>query len=129
MDKSSMNRVLQNPEFKKMEKEKNRINWFFSFLIFAVYVVYILYIGINPEFFGRPLIEGSSITIGIYAGVFIILFSIALTGIYVRMANKNFDEVTKRVIDDVEGERIEKFMHVQLVPRNPLQDDKGGSNA
>lgn len=103
MNRSSMNRVLQHPDFKKMEQEKNRISWFFSFLIFAVYVAYILYIGINPEFFGRPLIAGSVITVGIYAGIFIILFSIVLTGLYVRMVNRKFDEVTRKVIHDIEG--------------------------
>ncbi|MCL1886459.1 MAG: DUF485 domain-containing protein [Betaproteobacteria bacterium] len=103
MNKSSMNLVLQHPDFKKMEMEKNRISWFFSFLVFAVYVAYILYIGINPEFFSRPLVAGSAITIGIYAGIGIILFSIILTGIYVRKVNKKFDEVTQKVIHDIEG--------------------------
>jgi len=103
MDKSSMSRVLDHPEFKKMEQEKNRMRWFFSFLVFAVYVTYITYIGMNPDFFGRPLFEGSVVTIGIYAGIFIIVFSVVLTGVYVRKANRKFDEVTKKVIFEIEG--------------------------
>ncbi len=103
MDKSSLKRVLAHPDFKKMEREKKRLSWFFSFLIFTIYVAYILYIGIDPSFFGRPLFAGSVISIGIYAGVFIILFSIVLTGIYVRKLNRQFDEVTKRVIHEIEG--------------------------
>jgi len=102
MNKSAIKRVLQNPDFKKLEKEKNRISWLFSFLIFAIYVAYILYIGINPEFFGRPLFAGSTVTVGIYAGVFIILLSIALTGIYVRKLNNELDEVTQRIVDEFE---------------------------
>jgi len=101
MNKSSIKRVLAHPEFKKMEQEKKRISWFFSFLTFVVYVAYILYIGMNPAFFGRPLFAGSTITIGIYAGVFIILFSVALTGIYVRKVNRKFDEVTRKVIHEI----------------------------
>ena len=103
MNKSSANRVLHNPDFQKMEREKRRISWFFSLLIFSVYVAYILYIGINPAFFGQPVMEGSMITIGFYAGIFIILFSIALTGIYVRKVNRKFDAITKKVIDEIEG--------------------------
>ena len=103
MDKSTMNRVLSHPEFKKMEQEKNRMRWFFSFSVFVVYVAYIAYIGINPEFFSRTLFPGSVITIGIYAGLFIILFSVVLTGMYVRKANRKFDEVTKRVIQEIGG--------------------------
>ncbi len=102
MKKSSMARVLDHPEFRKMELEKKRLSWFFSFLVFTVYVAYILYIGINPAFFGRPLFTGSPITIGIYAGVFIILFSIVLTGIYVRKVNRKFDEITRKVIHEIE---------------------------
>lgn len=102
MKKSSMARVLDHPEFIKMEQEKKQISWLFSFLVFTVYVAYILYIGMNPAFFGRPLFTGSPITIGIYAGVFIILFSIALTGIYVRKVNRKFDEITRKVIHEIE---------------------------
>lgn len=102
MKKSSMARVLDHPEFRKMEQEKKQISWLFSFLVFTVYVAYILYIGMNPAFFGRPLFTGSPITIGIYAGVFIILFSTALTGIYVRKVNRKFDEITRKVIHEIE---------------------------
>ena len=102
MKKSSMTRVLEHPEFIKMEQEKRRLSWFFSFLVFSVYVVYILYIGMNPEFFGRPLFADSPVTIGIYAGIFIILFSIALTGIYVRKVNRKFEEITRKVIHDIQ---------------------------
>ena len=102
MNKSSIKRVLQHPGFKKTEREKNRMSWFFSALIFAVYVTYILYIGTSPEFFSRPLFAGSVITTGIYAGVFIILFSILLTGIYIRRANRKFDEETQRILRELE---------------------------
>jgi uncharacterized membrane protein (DUF485 family) len=104
MNKSEMNRVLQHPDFQKMQQEKNRMSWFFSFLIFAVYVTYILYIGVSPDFFSRPLMAGSVITIGIYAGVFIILFSILLTGLYVIKANRKFDDTAQKVIDEIEGQ-------------------------
>lgn len=107
MNESLSKRVLNHPDFKKMEREKNTLSWFFSILIFAIYVVYILYIGINPELFGQTVTEDSNITWGIYAGLFVILLSILLTGIYVRKANGDFDDVTERVIKEVEGENHE----------------------
>jgi uncharacterized membrane protein (DUF485 family) len=91
-------RVLDNPEFQKMAHQKSVLGWSFSILMFSIYVVYILYIGLSPESFGVPVGTNSITTWGIYIGLFVILFAIAITGIYVHKANGVFEETTQRVI-------------------------------
>lgn len=107
MDKKLAQRVLENPEFKKMARQKSVLGWSFSILMFTIYVVYITYIGVSPESFGIPVAENSVTTWGIYIGLFVILFAIAITGIYVHKANGEFEETTQRVIRSVQEQTHE----------------------
>lgn len=68
--------------------------------MFVIYVIYILYIGASPESFGVPA-PGKTTTVGIYVGLFVILFAIAITGIYVRQANGPLEEITQEVVREV----------------------------
>lgn len=101
MDKRTSERVLSNPKFQVMAQQKSVIGWIFSAVIFAVYVIYIAFIGIDPHAFAKPVSEGSVATWGIYIGLFVILFSIAITGIYVFLANGKFEKTTQEVVRDV----------------------------
>ncbi len=105
MEKHTAERVLNNPEFQKMARKKSILGWSFSALMFAIYVAFILYIGISPQSFGVPVSPGSVTTWGIYIGLFVILFAIAITGIYVHKANGEFEDMTQRVIREVQGEK------------------------
>ena len=58
---------------------------------------------IHRHWFAKPVSEGSIITWGIYVGLFVILFAIAITGIYVYLANGKFEKMTQEVVKDVMG--------------------------
>ena len=51
--------------------------------------------------FAIPVIEGSVITWGIPVGLFVILLSFLLTGIYVIRANSEFDHLIQDIVEDV----------------------------
>ena len=101
MENNIAQQVLNNPKFQKMAKTKRMYCWSFSILMFVIYVIYILYIGASPESFGTPVAEGKTTTIGIYIGLFVILFAISITGIYVRQANGPLEEITQEVVREV----------------------------
>lgn len=101
MEQETAKKILQHPEFQKMARKKSVLGWGFSALVFAMYVSFIGIIGISPASFGTPVSDNSIITWGIYIGLFVIVFSFAITGIYVRKANGEFDRMTRKVIDEV----------------------------
>lgn len=101
MERETAKRILEHPEFRRMARKKSVLGWGFSALVFVMYVVYIAFIGISPESFAVPVSEGGITTWGIYIGLFVIVFSFVITGIYVRKANGEFDRMTRRVIDEV----------------------------
>ena len=103
MEKTTAQRVLVNPEFQKMARQKSLLGWSFTVIMFTVYVVYILFIGLDPHAFGKPVSDGSVTTWGIYVGLFVIFFSILITGVYIFIANGKFDKMTRGVVRDVMG--------------------------
>ena len=101
MQKNIAKEVLDNPKFQKMAKTKSFYCWTYSVLMFVIYVVFIVYIGSSPESFGTPVSEGSTTTVGIYVGLFVILFAIGITGVYVRQANGPLEVITQEVVNEV----------------------------
>lgn len=101
MEKNIARQVLENPKFQKMAKTKSIYCWSYSALMFVIYVIFIMYIGSSPESFGTPVAEGSTTTVGIYVGLFVILFAIGITGVYVRQANGPMELITQDVVNEV----------------------------
>ncbi|MDO4641040.1 MAG: DUF485 domain-containing protein [Neisseria sp.] len=105
MDKQTARRVLDNPEFQKMARQKALLGWSFSAVILLMYLSYIWIIGDSPELLKAPVSSGGITTWGIYVGIFVIVFSFITTGIYVMIANGKFEKMTKDVVDRVMGDK------------------------
>ena len=70
----------------------------------VIYFGFVLTIAFDPKLLGTPLSEGSVTTIGIPIGIGVIVSAFILTGIYVRRANGEFDELTAKIKSKVKGE-------------------------
>ncbi len=106
MDKQQIERILQHPDFKVMEKKKSALSTIFSVLILAVYFTYILLIAFNKPLFATPISSTSVTTIGVMAGFSLIAFAVIITGIYVAKANGEFDKLTQKVVEDIQDGKI-----------------------
>lgn len=96
-------RVLAHPKFQAMARQKSIVGWSFSAIIFFVYVAFIWIIGTSPESFAAKVSEAGVTTIGIYVGIFVIIFSFLITLVYVSLANGKFEDITREVVDEVMG--------------------------
>ncbi|WP_296404144.1 DUF485 domain-containing protein [Psychrobacter sp.] len=106
MDDSQVQRILQYPEFQNMARKKASISRTFSIITFVIYFGYMLLIGFDKSLLGTPISAGMTTTIGVYAGFFVIIFAVVITGIYVRIANGKFDTMTHKVVDDIVSGRV-----------------------
>ena len=97
-------KVLSNPKFKAMARQKSILGWTFSAVMFFVYAAFILVIGTNPHLFAAKVSAEGVTTWGIYIGIFVIVFSFVITGIYVYIANGRFEKITQEVVQEVFGE-------------------------
>jgi uncharacterized membrane protein (DUF485 family) len=94
-------RIYADPDFHELERKRGRFSWLLASIVMLTYFSFILVIAFAPELFATPIIEGKIITWGIPVGLFVILLSFLLTGVYVYRANKEFDQKTKDIVDRV----------------------------
>ena len=96
MNEDVLKRVQQNPKFAELVHKKTTFGWTLSIVMLVIYYGFILILAFTPKSLGASL-SGGVITVGMPVGVLIILSAFVLTGIYVRRANSEFDELTERV--------------------------------
>ena len=89
-----MNKDSNDNNLKKLIFFSNLISYLLSFVVLILYFSFILILGFKPEFFHKTLPE-SSITYGIFSGLFIIIMSVFLTFIYVVLSNLFIDKLKK----------------------------------
>ena len=94
-------KIYSDPEFHELERKRGRFSWFLSSIVFLAYFSFILVIAFAPELFAIPVFEGKIISWGIPVGLFVILLSFLLAGVYVFRANNEFDHLTKDIVDHV----------------------------
>ena len=103
MDKALVEKIQSNPSYQKLVTERSSFAWKLTITILVVYYAFILLIAFSPETLGASL-SGGMATVGIPVGIGIIVFAFALTGIYVKRANSEFDDLLEDVKSEIEKE-------------------------
>jgi len=101
MEDQLVKTILANPNYQKLLKARTAYGWYFTLLVMIVYYGFILLIAFDKELLGARLGQGV-MTIGIPVGLFVIVFTVLITGIYVRRANSEFDELTAQIKKEVQ---------------------------
>jgi uncharacterized membrane protein (DUF485 family) len=96
MEQDLVHRIESNPNYQRLVAKRTKFGWTLTALMMIVYYGYILLIAFNKELLARR-IGDSVITWGIPIGLFVIVFTIVITGIYVRRANREFDDLTAEI--------------------------------
>ena len=94
-----VDRIRSNPKYAELRRKRNAFGWLLTILMMVVYYGYIALIAWNKEFLSQPLGTGVT-TIGVPIGMAVIVFTIVITGIYVRRANGEYDALTKQILED-----------------------------
>lgn len=100
MNEDLLESITQNPKFKELVSKQSKLSWTLALIMLVIYYGFILLIAFSPATLGTPVSAGASMTIGIPIGVMIILSAFVITGIYVRRANTEFDQLTREVVEE-----------------------------
>lgn len=79
--------VIHSPEFKALLKARRQLAVPISAVIIACYFGFILLVAFKPSVLGITL-GGGYVSIGIYAGLGLLLLSFILTAVYVRLSER-----------------------------------------
>ncbi|MFT5588376.1 MAG: uncharacterized membrane protein (DUF485 family) [Bradyrhizobium sp.] len=100
MEDKLVERVMANPNYQKLVATRSSYGWTMTWLMLIVYYGFITLIAFDKELLGAKLGAGV-MTWGIPIGLFVIVFTVIITGIYVRRANSEFDVLTALIHKEV----------------------------
>ena len=90
-------KIEANPKYHELKRKRNSFGWMLTVLMLVVYYGYIALIAFNKPFLAQPIGAGVT-TLGIPIGMGVIIFTIVITGIYVRRANGEYDRLTAEIL-------------------------------
>ena len=90
-------KIQSNPKYLELRRKRNRFGWWLTALMMVVYYGYIALIAFNKPFLSQPVGAGVT-TLGIPIGMFVIVFTIVITGFYVRRANSEYDVLSDEIV-------------------------------
>ncbi|AOI96881.1 DUF485 domain-containing protein [Burkholderia sp. AU33545] len=91
MQHSFIESVTARRDYQQLVRARRRFSFTLTALMIATYYGFILLVALAPHVLAAPLYRGATTTVGIVAGVAIILVAIGLTACYVLRANRAFD--------------------------------------
>ncbi|MDF3855183.1 DUF485 domain-containing protein [Paracoccus sp. P2] len=89
-------RIAADPNYQLLKAKRSRYGWILTIAMLVVYYGYIVLIAFDKELLAARIGDGV-MTWGIPLGFGVIVFTIIITGVYVRRANSEFDELSEKV--------------------------------
>ena len=92
-------RIKDNPRYQELKSKRNSFGWVLAMLMLIVYYGYIAMIAFNKDLLAQRLGDGV-MTLGVPLGFGVTVFTVLITGFYVRRANNEFDALTEQILKD-----------------------------
>ncbi|GAB3770237.1 DUF485 domain-containing protein [Ramlibacter monticola] len=92
-------RIRANPKYQELRRKRNGFGWALTAAMLVVYYGYISLIAFNKPFLSQPIGSGVT-TLGVPIGMGVIIFTILITGFYVRRANNEYDALTRAILEE-----------------------------
>jgi len=100
MQDSLVGKIEAHPKYAQLKQRRNKLGLVLTVLMLVVYYGYIALIAFDKPFLAKPLGAGV-MSVGVPVGMAVIVFTIVITGIYVRRANSEYDQLTQDILKDI----------------------------
>ncbi|GAB7546884.1 DUF485 domain-containing protein [Cupriavidus sp. 8B] len=100
MEEDLVQRIQSNPNYQRLVSTRSTYGWVLTAMMMVVYYGYILLVAFGKTLLSTRIGDGV-MTWGIPIGLFVIVFTVVVTGIYVRRANGEFDDLTAQIRKEV----------------------------
>jgi uncharacterized membrane protein (DUF485 family) len=100
MEDDLVKKIKSNPKYQKLVSTRSSYGWTLTWIMMVVYYGFILLIAFDKELLSTRMGAGV-MTWGMPIGLFVIVFTVVITGIYVRRANSEFDDLTAEIRKEV----------------------------
>jgi uncharacterized membrane protein (DUF485 family) len=96
MEEDLVRKIKSNPRYHELVNKRSKLGWTLTAAVLVVYYGYVLLIAFDKELLAKKLGSGV-MTLGIPLGLFVIVFTVVITGLYVRHANNTYDDLTHKI--------------------------------
>lgn len=100
MEPDLVQRIKNNPNYQKLVAVRSSYGWMMTAIMLIIFYGYILLVAFYKQLLATKIGAGV-MTWGIPIGIFVIVFTVIITGIYVLRANKQFDDLTEKIRKEV----------------------------
>lgn len=101
MQQVHIDSIKASAAYRRLITSRRRFSFTLTSLMIVIFYGFILFVALAPHMLARPLYAGATTSVGVVAGVGIILTSIGLTGWYVLHANRTLDPSMSALLADV----------------------------
>lgn len=91
--------IAADPDYQLLRRSRNRLGWWLTALMLLGYYGFIGLIAFDKAFLAQPIAQGRVTTIGIPIALGLMVFTVVITGLYVRHANRRFDTLTRNIVE------------------------------
>ena len=88
--------ISQSPHYQQLVKTRTRFGIILTFITVLIYFGFIYTVAFHKDWLATTIGSGVT-TYSIPVGMGVILFTVLLTGVYVRRANAEFDALTEKI--------------------------------
>ena len=92
--------IASHPAYVELKHKRTSFGWWLSLAGMVAYYGFILLVAFDKPFLAQKLGSGVT-TVGMPLGVAVIVFTILITWLYVRRANREFDALTEQIVKGV----------------------------
>jgi uncharacterized membrane protein (DUF485 family) len=100
MEEDLVQRIESSSNYRRLVSARSTYGWVLTAMMMVVYYGYILLVAFGKTLLSTRIGDGV-MTWGIPIGLFVIVFTVVVTGIYVRRANGEFDNLTAQIRKEV----------------------------
>ena len=93
-------RIRRNPKFAELVGRRTKFAVVLSLIVLIPYYTFMMITAFNPQLLATKLSADGVMTIGWPVAAIMIVGFWLLTGLYVRRANSEFDELTAEVLEE-----------------------------
>ena len=98
MTQDTYEKISLDLDFQRLVKDRTYFSWMLTSVMLGSYYTFILVIAFSPHWLGVPVSPESVITWGIPVGIFLIILSMGITGVYVLRCNREYDDRMSEII-------------------------------
>ena len=96
MEDKLVQRILDNPKYQELKAKRSSFGWWLTLAMMVVYYGFILLVAFNKPLLATRLGDGVT-TYAMPIGFGVIIFTVVITAIYVRRANREYDDLAEQI--------------------------------